>query len=62
MDPSGDYEDLSLFPTTFDRLQRKVQVADAIGKKKLASPDGMSLVCGKGKISCQEVGQEKFPL
>jgi len=36
VDPSGDYEDLSLFPTTFDKLQRKVQVADAIGKKKLA--------------------------
>jgi len=44
VDPSGDYEDLSLFPTTFDKLQRKVQVADEIGKKKLASPEGTPLV------------------
>jgi len=53
VDPSGDYEDLSLFPTTFDRLQRKVQVADVIGKKKLASPDGMSLVCVLLEILCK---------
>jgi len=40
VDFSEDYEDLSLHSSTFEKLQRKVQVADMIGKKKLSSPEG----------------------
>jgi len=41
VDFSEDYEELSLHSTTFDKLQRKVQAADVVGKKKLASSEGL---------------------
>ena len=41
VDFSEDYEELSLHSTTFDKLQRKIQTADVIGKKKLASSEGV---------------------
>ena len=41
VDFSDNYEELSLHSTTFDKLQRKVQAADVIGKKKLASSEGV---------------------
>ena len=41
VDFSEDYEELSLHSTTFEKLQRKVQAADVIGKKKLSSSEGM---------------------
>ena len=37
-----DYEDISLHSTTFEKLQRKVQNADMIGKKKLSGAEGLS--------------------
>ena len=52
VDFSEDYEELSLHSTTFDKLQRKVQAADVIGKKKLATSEGVCVLSNLHIVHC----------